>query len=250
MLYVFYGADTDKAREKWRRTLAVFKTKNETGDVFHFDPYKFNQAQLEELAGSGTGLFDEKRLVASDRLLENKEALIWFEDWLEHIAASTNTFVLLEEKIDAKLAKKIEKAGGKLGHSKPELGHRVSNPQRRSVSKFEVANPFALTNAFGDRDRKKTWVKLQKALYGGETPEQIFWRLSWQIKTMLLVKKSAGAKLKSLKPFVLQKTSRQVAKFEVEELEQFSNKMIALWHDSRRGLSDFGLGLEQLVLSL
>ncbi len=256
MLYVFYGEDQDKARAKWRQTLEAFRAKNSAGDIFHFDPYNFDQVKLEELAGSGLGLFGEKRLVAADRLLENKEALQWFEDWLENIIVSANTFVLLENKVDAKLAKKIEKAGGKLGKS--ELGHPVSNPQRHWMSKLPMSkpqlNPFALTNAFGDRDRKQTWVKLQEALHSGEAAEQVFWRLSWQIKTMLLVKKNEQlakpSPLTSLKPFVLNKTRGQVRKFETEELENISSEMIRLWHDSRRGLMDFELGLERLVLSL
>ena len=249
MLYVFYGDDSEKARTKWRATLGAFKIKNSAGDIFQFDPYKFDQIQLEELAGSGLGLFGEKRLVAADRLLENKDALVWFEEWLENIVASANTFVLLENKVDGKLTKKIEQAGGKLGKS--ELGHQVSKL---------APSPFAFTNAFGDRDRKQAWVKLQEALHGGETAEEIFWRLGWQVKTMLLVKKTdlantnAGKKtpavLASLKPFVLNKTRAQVRKFEMTELENLSSSLIRLWHDSRRGLSDFELGLERLVLSL
>ncbi len=245
MLYIFYGEDQEKARGKWRQTLAVFATKNSAGDVFHFDPYKFDQRQLEELAGSGAGLFNEKRLVAGDRLLENEEALSWFEEWLPAIVASTNTFVLLENKLDAKLAKKIEVAGGKLGQS--ELGHLVSGGTQRQASKF---NPFALANALGNRDRQRAWVELQTALQAGEAAEEIFWRLTWQAKTMLLVKKSAGQKLTSLKPFVLQKTSRQVARWSEGELEHWSAALIALWHESRRGRTDFELGLERLVLSL
>src|SRR3989344_9363077 len=54
-------------------------------------------------------------------------------------------------------------------------------------------NIFALTDAIGARKKRDAWVLYQKALAAGMAPEEIFFKLVWQAKTMLVAGKTASA---------------------------------------------------------
>jgi len=68
---------------------------------------------------------------------------------------------------------------------------------------------------------------------------------------MLLVAKSAGRPLKTVKPFTANKAARFAKNFRPGELEKLSGDLVALWHETKREAGpDFAVGLERLVLSL
>lgn len=237
MFYLFYGDDGKKARAKWHAVINSFQTKQPDGTVFHFNAEDFNLAQFAELI-SANDLFGAKRLVACDHVLENDAATETIADNLSEIVNSPNTFVMLETEVAADLVKQIKKVGGKL--EEHALALKSAPPP---------FNIFAINDALVARDRKRLWLVYQQALQTGLSAEEIFWKLAWQIKTMLIVGKQTG-EIKTLKPFVLGKAKRGLAKFKVEELEQLSGELVGLWHEARRGMVEFDLGLERLLLSV
>lgn len=236
MIYLFYGDDKDKSRAKWRSVIGAFRKKYPNGMVFDFSDENFDVGQFEELISSG-GLFGEKRLIVGDGLLENEEAEEFVSKNLSTLIGSTNTFVLLEQNVPADLVKKIKKAEGKVEEHELAL--------KSAAAPFNI---FSINDALVARDRKNLWLVYQKALMAGVEPDEIFWKLVWQVKTMLIAAKEKEPK--TLKPFVLQKARRGLSKFKVEELEKLSGDLVRFWHDSRRGLADFDIGLEKLVLSI
>jgi DNA polymerase III delta subunit len=238
VIYLFYGEGRDKARAKWRAALATFSKKYPDGMVFHFDSDHFLREQFEELVSAGD-LFGHKRLVAADRLLENEEAAEWLGGRIKDFVASPNSFLFLEIAPAKELIKKISAAGGKTEEHPLAL--------KSAAPPFNI---FSISDALTARDKKGLWLTYQKALRSGLAEEEIFWKLVWPIKTMLLVAKSGKGELKTVKPFVADKARRALAKYKIEELEKMSTDLVVLWHDSRRGLIDFDFGLEKFVLSI
>lgn len=237
MLYLFYGDDSKKARAKWHAVINSFQTKQPEGTVFRFNAEDFNTAQFVELI-SASDLFGEKRLIVGDRVLENETAQSVIADNLAELVNSPNTFVLLETEVDSDLVKKIKKVDGKLEEHNLAL--------KSAAPPFNI---FAINDALIARDRKHLWLVYQQALKAGLSTEEIFWKLAWQIKTMLIVGKQRG-EIKTLKPFVLGKAKRGLTKFKIEELEDLSGELVNLWHEARRGVVDFDLGLERLILAV
>ena len=185
----------------------------------------------------GADLFGEKRLVASNRVLENELASVFLTDNLELIASSTTVFIFLEERVEEELLKKIS------GKSK------VEEHQAKLTGVDAPFNLFLITNALATRDRKKLWRLYQEALTSGEAEEEIFWKLVWQVKTLLLVQ-NLKTQPKTMKDFVWQKNRNALKNFKVGELANLSAQLVRLWHDTRLGLTDFDLGLEKLVLTI
>lgn len=111
-------------------------------------------------------------------------------------------------------------------------------------------NIFALTDSVGERDKRKSWTLYQKALASGMSGEEVFWRIVWVVKTMLLVSKTKSAEEAEVKPFVYNKTKSFLRNWKVEEIENLSSTLVVGYHDARRGLVDIETLLEKLFLNL
>ena len=90
----------------------------------------------------------------------------------------------------------------------------------------------------------------------GVSSEEVFWKVWWQMKNLILVKKlhQAGVqnieKKSGLHPFVVKKTLNSAKNFTETELHEISFDLVRLYHESRRGLQDFPIGLEKILLKL
>lgn len=171
--------------------------------------------RLQELAG-GQGLFESKFIVTLKGLFSRKELAEPLSELLPSLVASQNVFIFVEGTLLKPILGAFEKAGA-------QIQTFASAPKERQ-------NFFALADALAERDRKRLWVLYIKALRKGASPEEISGILFWKVKELF---PSAGR-----------------GKFSVEEIRGFGKKLVALYHDSHRGLVDFETGLERFILSV
>lgn len=237
MLYFLYGTDTDKARAKARELLETLQKKKPEAEVFRVDAENWNEARLEELIG-GQGLFSNCYIVYIVQLFENAEAKEIFLKKLGDVADSPNIFVMREGVVDKETLLAITDAAEK-----------VQVCEKKELKKKEF-NIFSLTDAFGRRDKKNLWVLLQKAMASGAVPEEIHSILFWQLKSILLALQCKNAEEASVKPFVWSKAKSFAKNWSEEELKAVSSKMVSLYHDSHRGIHEFPIALERLILTL
>src|SRR5690606_12055282 len=87
-------------------------------------------------------------------------------------------------------------------------------------------NIFSLTDAVGARDKRKAWVIYMQALASGLSAEEIFFRIVWQVKTMLIAAKTSSAAEADMKPFPYSKAKGFLKKFKAEELEKMSENLV------------------------
>lgn len=238
MLYFFYGTDPDKAREKAAELVVSLQKKKPDAGLFRVDSEHCTDALLQELAAS-QGLFSRAYIVQLVSVFEKPETKEVFLNRLEEIARSPNVFISLETDVDKKtllavveVAKKAQSFESKTGKRKPDF------------------NIFSLTDAFGRRDKKNLWVLFQKALSSGAVPEEIHGILFWQLKSMLLSSGSKSASEAGVAPFVFTKSKNFLKNYSEAELKRLSSKFVSLYHDSHRGIHDFSVALERLVLTL
>ncbi len=238
MLYFFYGSDIETAREKANALVEALHKKKPDAELFRIDTENWNESKLQELM-AGQGLFNNSYIVQIVQLFENKEAKEVFVDRLEEIAASPNIFISLETSLDKKtllavtdVAEKVQLFESKEGKKKPEF------------------NIFSLTDAFGRRDKKNLWVLFQKAVASGAVPEEIHGILFWQLKSMLVAAHSTSSGQAGVAPFVFTKAKSFLKNYTEEELKRLSAKLVKLYHDSHRGIHDFEIALERLILTL
>ena len=85
-------------------------------------------------------------------------------------------------------------------------------------------NAFALADAFGRGNKKEAWVLYRKAIDKGEAVEAIHGMIFWKVKTMIL----NGISEKDLYPTL--------------------EKLIDIYHESRRGKYELETKLEEIIL--
>ena len=243
MIYLLYGSDTEKARAKLHELVAsLVKKKPDASHVIMSDEF-FSENLLEEYLG-GSGLFSQKMIVEALNVFRNKDAKEIVVKKLKEVKESENVFVFLEGELDKKALEKFEKNSEKIQE------FAEVQPSKAKVEPRLSFNIFALTDAFGRRDRKNLWVLYTKAKMEEKADEEIHGILFWQAKSMLLASKSKNASESGLKPFVYEKSRQMASNFKDGELEKISMKLVSMYHDAHRGLCDFSDSLEKFILEL
>jgi hypothetical protein len=111
-------------------------------------------------------------------------------------------------------------------------------------------NVFALTNALGERDKREAWVLYQKALAAGITAEEIFFKIMWQVKSMLLADRTKTAEEADMKDFPYKKAKSFLKNFKAGELEKLSEDLVIGYHKARRGEGEIETLVEKVFLNL
>ena len=292
MLYLLFGKDTYRSRQKLNELLDFFRSKTKDFGIFRISGESFNAEEFESFLKS-KNLFNERSIIVCVDIVENKSASNFILNNLERCADSENIFLFLEKEVGndtlalfkksaekiqkfdllsgAKLKKWIQEEAGKrkiklsldtqdkitekyssdLWRVSSELEKYELSGDKRTVLKDvprTVLNPFAICDAFAYKDGKTAWTLFQKALFNGITAEEIFWKIWWQIKTLILVKNQPHGL--NLHPFVIKKTLRNINNFTKEELNNLSWQLVSLYHKTRKGQAEFEIGLEKILISL
>lgn len=234
MLYVVYGTNRDKTNAYVAKMISALLKKRPHADVFTISPDSFSPAELPRYVG-GSGLFEEKHIVRLEGLLQNEMSSEHVAGQVALMAASDHIFILREEVLTAPLKKMCEKYAKEV---------RLFDEKTEKKNEFNI---FSITDALVVRDRKRAWMLYREALKEGLVPEEIHGTLWWQIKTLIAV---AEGDTIGLKPFVVTKARRARAHYTLEELKNLARSFVRVYHDARRGLVDFEIGLEKLLLSV
>ena len=241
MLYVYYGGDISSARAKLRATIENMLMKNPDALSLRITEENFAEHSLAELV-QAQALFKNEYIVFLDSVLSSEYDVLEFMD---EIAESSNIFFILEEKIDAKILKKLENKAVKI--QKFEVIKEVKEEVRgKSGSSF---NAFTLADALGEANRKKLWILYCKAKFSGVSDEEIHGVFFWMAKSMLLAINAGNAEDVGMKPFVFSKAKRFASNRSKQELTNLVNILAVLPHESRRNSIPLSISLEKFILS-
>lgn len=236
MLYLIHGSDREKARAKKDELLTVLRGKRPDAEVFILDTDTFTPGKLESLYSS-QGLFEQKHIAVLDGILMDKTGKENILSALAALAESSSVFLLLDGALDVKTVALIEKHAAKTysfgEKKKAEWGNNIG---------------FLISDAVGGKDKKNAWVLFQKALQTGSSAEEIHGTLFWQMKTILLAKKTKSAEEAGLKPFPYGKAVRFAKNFTEEELDETLSRLIDMYHGIRMEGGELEIELEKFLL--
>lgn len=132
---------------------------------------------------------------------------------------------------------------------------RVSD-KKNKLSAGDAGPMFDLTDAVASRNRKQAANLFEKYKNNGVPAEEILWRMLWQIKTLLTVKKLADKspaaikKITGLHEFVIKKSLSGGARFKMEELDSLLRQLLDARNQSKAGALDLDYGIFYLLLKL
>lgn len=111
-------------------------------------------------------------------------------------------------------------------------------------------NIFALTDAFGSRKKKDVWVLFRRAILAGVSAEEIFFKLFWQLKSMLLALRTKTAFEALMSTFPYNKSKSFLKNFKTSELINLQTFLVVGYHKARRGEGEIETLVEKVLLSL
>lgn len=123
-------------------------------------------------------------------------------------------------------------------------------PEFSSKLSGSAFNIFLLTDAIGARDKRDAWVLYRKALSSGMVPEEVFYKLVWQVKTLLIAQKTKSVAETEMKPFPYNKAKGCLKNFKPGELEKLSAELVNGYHRVRRGEGEMETLVERFLLKL
>lgn len=126
-----------------------------------------------------------------------------------------------------------------------EVEERVVGAGRQS--EFNV---FALTDAIGGRKKKDAWILYHKALAAGLSAEEIFFKIVWQVKSMLIAAKTKDVSETEMKPFPYSKAKSFLKNFKEGELEKISQELVEGYAGVRQGKGEMETFVEKTLLRL
>lgn len=231
MIYLFYGNDVTKAREKAFQWVVAARAKEPNLAYVRLAREELTSAVLEDAAFSG-GLFIKRLLILIDDPFpvaratsedgegsdEEESVSSVFEEHIDALAASDNAIVILAPRLGAVKAKKLS--------AKAKVEYKFDVPVAREDARGFNGN---LVNALGDRSREKLWLEINRALRAGDAPEMLHGLLHWKARDLM------------------QKGSRA---WKPLEARQLSLDLIELLQSARRGGLDLELALERFALSI
>lgn len=238
MIYLYYGDDVAGSRSKLEITLSALLKNNPEAEVFKVDADNFSSEKFDELI-VGQTLFYQKYLVVVNQLGADENISGYLESHLKNIADSLNIFFFLEEGVESPLVKALRLVAAK----------EIKTSSEEKVVK-KGFNLFAISDAFSSKKRQDLWVVYQRALLAGFKPEEIFWKLEWATKNLLLVKISNNPADTGLAPYPLQKALREAKNFSISELYRLHGELVDIFHSSRAGNKDLQIELEKFILGV
>ncbi|MBI5787022.1 MAG: hypothetical protein HY446_00525 [Candidatus Niyogibacteria bacterium] len=291
-MYFIYGEDTFRARKLLKSMVGSLEAKNENALFFRFEPGVSSEEKLKDVF-SGNNLFGNKFIVVLDCLSGEFGDLVAKN--LNAMKESPNAYIILEEKPGAALVRQILKKADKsqkfeklsegdlrkwiLGEAKArglalapeEISFLVSlGPELWAIDRalemkelgggLELNNflyrPFGLVDLFAQKRGREAHAFFCQNLAEGVEAEEMFWKLWWQVKTLLAVAgyKESGlnswqtAGKSGLKPFVVQKSFQALSVFSRKELEALWDRLFSMYRNSRLGETELEIEMERFLL--
>ena len=239
MIYFVTGDNREKILQTAHDLVSALQKKRPGALVFRMSGDEWDKDSFDGIA-TGQGLFEHKYIIVLDSLFENEESSEYLKDKLEGLSIAEHAFVVVEHVPKTPIKNLLKKFAEKVWEVSETAG--VAKNAQKDF------NIFALTDAFGERNRVRLWTLYQKALMRGSEPEEIHGILFWQIKSLLAAAQSKNAIDAGLKPFVWGKARGFLKNYSFAELKKISGEMVNLYHLARIESGSLEMALEEFIL--
>lgn len=231
MLYLIFGTSKDvidKEIAKVAKSLPITKI-----DSFNFDP-DLIRGEVES-----TSLFGgEESVIVLSEISEIDDHFDFIRLLSPALAQSSKIFFLIEKDLLKQDLEVFQKAGAEI----KDLKEKKERDWGYS--------PFALQDAIGERNIKNIWVEYQRLRQNGIESEDLVHKIISKVRDMSAIMLGATAIDLGMKDFPYNKSKRDTKNWKAEDLKNFYEKIVSIYHESRMGLEDLDRALEKTLLSL
>ena len=233
MLYVYYGSDQIKVRQKAHLAIDGILTLGQ--ELVRIEAENYEKGKLSSISRA-VSLFSPRSIYLVESPSSEEIFQQDFMDSLDDLSNSEHVFIVIEQDISASDKKNITKFA------------TVVEEYKRSVdAKF---NPFAMADALSLKDKKTLWLVYQEAKFNGLSTEEIVGTLWWQLKSIRLAAVTKSAEEAGMKEYPYKKAKSALRVFTLDDVTKSSKNLLRLYHAGHRGEVDIDIALEEWILSL
>lgn len=250
MLTIIFGGNERDAEKVYQARVSNLREQFSAGRFIIIDPSVPNEAPDAGLAeyALAQGMFGDPAIITGRGMFDDEELAEIIKNEAKTLTSSPNHFIFLESKLPVAISKSLRASGAELMEFALSVRARQEIEWQEKKRKNEI---FKLTDALGERDRKRLWILYHSALLRGLDPEEVYWKFIWQIKTVLLSMQTKSASEAGLHPFVYQKARQAAGRFGgVAALGGLFRKLLNVWSATISGRTEISLGLEQFILNI
>jgi hypothetical protein len=205
MIYIFSGNDNKSKNSEIKK---LFGNK----EFFSIKKEESVKEKIFEYSNTKS-LFGDSPVVVVENFFDEKYSFSKKE--ILDLQKSETVFIFIENSFSSANIKKYEEFA------------KIFFFEERKEKKIETNISFEIANAFGVKDKMKTWVLFNQAIEKGVEPEKISGILFWKIRSISEARQNI---------------------FSREEIKRNSSLLVSLYHDAHLGKKDFVIGLEQYLL--
>lgn len=236
MLYIIYGKDREKGRERFRELRK--KLGKDCGEEREILEGELSKELLHSFAAS-QGLFGNTSLFIFDCLFDKKVEQEVLLAHANELSLSANLFLVFEPELDKKIAEEIK-------ITQAEIEEYVT----KKIDTRPDFNIFSLGDALGRRNKKEFWGLYREALATGLSGEEICNTLFWAIKNIALMKNAKMGDDCGVNSFVASKARVFANNYTQEEITKLSHTLVTIYHEDHRGGEPMNIALERFILNL
>lgn len=253
MIYVLYGEDTTRSKEKLRsiqdRFVAV------AGGSEALRRIDAAECSLTDLCVEmeARSLFRDRRLVVVTYAFSSPaDTKRYLEENLVRFVESSDTYLFWDPGAPStgdRFFQALKKSATKV-----QEFTRRTNIQRKY--KKTPRSLFMLLDAVGARERMRAFVLFHRLLAEGERPESVFWAVLRHIKNLCSIRAlldngriyAAIVEETGLHPYVVKKGTVQARAYSLAELASLYGRVSTLDRDIKQRRRDVLLGIERALL--
>ena len=241
MLYLLVGMDRGKINSFIKKS--VGEARAQKMDIFSWD------ADLVRSNIESSSLFGGvAECLILEGIGESEEAWKLLLILVESMAESPKSFFVIESDIGDEVLDLLKIGGAKISdfrEKKENKWKQKFNPPAGG----DKYNPFALADAVGKKSAKEAWIEYERARLAGAEPEELHGRVWGKARDMIASEKATAEEL-GLHPFVHQKAKADFKNWSKEKLDNFTDKLLDIYHQSRLGGDELDLAMEKLLLNI
>jgi len=239
MIYLIFGNDLKKSREKLNSLVAQLLKKGDKNSFFEFGEDDFDESEFNTLYKT-PALFSFASIIVLRRHFSVPVLADFHLSNLDKYNDCEHRLLFWEEELDKQYKKAFKKYKDRI----LEFNFKYKKEIEKEKGDKRI---FQICDAFARRTRHDSWVIYRKLLAEGVSVDDIFWKIFWQVKTLLSIKENDS---QGLHPFVYQKNKKNADRFSTNDLKKFLSELTDLFHKSRFSGNDLEIGLEKILLKV
>ena len=239
MFYIITGNNENESLNKLQVLVKGLMVKYPKASIRRISAEDFEPNLFNELVRA-EDLFTDKRLMVFKRLLTVEASKDFILAQIKTLAAAKHIFIFWEPALNQELENELKPLA---------VGFKKYKKKTEIITEDEKIG-FRLSDKLSQKDKKGLWLTYHHLRQAGYEPEELFWLLYRQVKSLLLLKNTKEIKELKWHPFFFKNQQKFSNNFTKEELIFLMTELSSLYFKVMFENKDWDEAIEGFVFNI